>query len=577
MKDQANSLLNALEQIFQSQPERPALETAQGILTYADLNQLTDKLSNVFYKTTEVGEFIGIEAAKDAYAIVAMIAALRAKRPFVMIDPRDSKTSNQKKVKLLRVNVLAVKGNKFGEVELSNTLKYLSPSESTVQCVRDDLIPFSSSIIYAIYTSGSTGEPKCVLIEKGPLAPVIYDHVKKLELSVKSRTLQFARLTFDGCITEILWTITSGACLIILDEHYLMPGETLQTTLEEFKITHLKTTPFALTMTKPTVKMVIQHVINGGGACRQAMIKAWSKFASFHNAYGTTETTVCNLLTTPLNPEECFDGIPMGDIVGDCEYELVPRNNNNSQIASRKGELVITGSSVALGYLSEEKLTRFLDDNNLPKYFTGDIVEHRGEHLYFIERRDRQLKIRGYRIDPGEIESVACRLTSVSEAVAMASSYESNTDNLSDEALIFHYVGEIDQKALRRYLEAELDSYKVPSIFNKVREFPYTKNGKVDREALKQMTSTSSNNKKENTCDHPIIELTKTLTGVQDVSEEDNFIDVGGDSASTLVLIAKLKELGWTDVGVKDIFQASSLKTLINQLSTREEASSCVV
>ncbi len=115
----------------------------------------------------------------------------------------------------------------------------------------------------------------------------------------------------------------------------------------------------------------------------------------------------------------------------------------------------------------------------------------------------------------------------------------------------------------------------MPSIYHKVREFPYTKNGKVDPEALKQMVPTLPYDMTADTCDHPIIQLTKTLTGVQDVTEEDNFIDVGGDSASTLVLIAKLKELGWVDVGVKDILQAPNLKALVNQLATRKMASSC--
>ena len=89
-----------------------------------------------------------------------------------------------------------------------------------------------------------------------------------------------ARLTFDGCLTEILWTLTAGACLVVLDEAHLAPGPVLAETLERYAITHLKTTPFALTVTEPSPAMRLAHVVNGGGPCRLSVIRTWSAVAT---------------------------------------------------------------------------------------------------------------------------------------------------------------------------------------------------------------------------------------------------------------------------------------------------------
>ncbi|MCO7188407.1 MULTISPECIES: non-ribosomal peptide synthetase [unclassified Pseudoalteromonas] len=567
MKEHSSRLVRAFTHVFLTYPDRPAIETNNGVLTYEALNKLSSDLADCLTKATSIGEFIGIEAHKNASTIVAMVACVRANRPFVMIDPRDSLESNQKKIELLRVNCLARKGPQFGENILIDTEQYVSYSSNSKRERREDLSPFYDSMVYAIYTSGSTGEPKCVLVEQDPLAAVVQDHVEKLDLSSSSKTLQFARLTFDGCMTEIFWSLTSGACLVVLDESYLMPGDTLQNTLEEFAITHLKTTPFALTVTKPTPKMNIQHVINGGGACRPAMRQAWSRYAAFHNAYGTTETTVCNLLTPALTDEDCINGIPLGECVGQVDFELAPVAN--SDFSSMSGELVFTGASVAIGYLNEDQLTRFTD-NNEPKYFTGDLVNRIGNQLYFVERLDRQLKVRGYRIDPGEVEGAVCGSYDVSEAVVLASNDEFN------ETLVCYYVGEREQRTLRKELEEKLDSYKIPSVFHQVAKLPYTKNGKVDRDELLRMHKQSVNDAKNDESEHPLISLVSALTGVQGVSEQDSFLELGGDSASTLILIKHLKEQGWSDVGVKDIFQAPDLKALIARFEVEKEDLACV-
>ncbi|MGC5050483.1 non-ribosomal peptide synthetase [Micromonospora sp. DT48] len=566
-----SSIVSAVETAISSYASHDALATADEVITYRQLGEYVDEFAAKLQTSARPGEFVGIEATRTASSIVAMIGAMAAGCPFVFIDPRDSETQNASKVASLCIRVVARTEDRspIPALVAASTLPWGAAEEQQSRMVGSE--PGDGDRIgYAIHTSGSTGEPKCVLVRVDPLARVIQDHVRRLEVTARSRTLQFARLTFDGCITEIFWTLTAGACLVILPEQQLRPGGTLGATLEDFRITHLKTTPFALTATEPTSAMSLQHVINGGGACRPAVVRRWSEVAAFHNAYGTTETTICNLLTDPLNPDQCTDGVPLGDLVGEGALRLEPLPTAVDAAGSDvpRGELVITGECVALGYLTPTGVQHFRDANGARVYRTGDVVEERDGQYFFVERVDRQLKVRGYRLDPGEIESAACRCPGVVEAVVTAESHDGSAQAAAD-ALVCYYLGAATAREVRGYLESVLDGYKVPSVIQRVDALPYTRNGKVDRDALRAGRRAEPDTAVAVPVEEQILQLVRRLTGTTDAGLADNFFDIGGDSASTVILVTKLKELGWMDVGVRDILRARNLQDLVLQLSER--------
>ncbi|MFC8127363.1 non-ribosomal peptide synthetase [Streptomyces sp. NPDC057302] len=567
MSAQHTSVADALSAAIECHPERPAIETADGVVTFREFGSLVAEFTHELQTLASPGEFIGIEAVRTPASIVAMAAALRAERPFVFLDPRDSASSNHAKVVSLGVDWIA-------ETSAGTSAPVLVPTPTQWRATHEPadgaIVPLEDRVGYAIHTSGSTGEPKCVLVSATPLAGVIRDHVRALELGPESRTLQFARLTFDGCLTEILWTLTAGACLVVLGEEHLSPGALLQATLEKYRVTHLKTTPYALTATDPTAAMGLRHVINGGGACRPAVVRKWAAHTDFHNAYGTTESTVCNLLSAPLNPDDCTDAVPLGAVVGDCGLEVaqLPGGPATGTGGAIRGELVVTGPSVGIGYLTSQGLRRFGEGPEDRVYRTGDIVEVRDGQYYFVERLDRQLKVRGYRLDPGEIESAACRLDAVVEAAVDAEAYDSDDPSAAD-ALVCYYQGEASPRELRAHLEAVLDPYKVPSVMNQVEALPYTRNGKVDRDALRARRQESGAAGHEGGAAEQVLALVRRLTGVADAGVEDNFFDLGGDSASTVILVNKLKDLGWMDAGVRDVLRAENLQVLVDHVRER--------
>jgi acyl-CoA synthetase (AMP-forming)/AMP-acid ligase II len=260
---------------------------------------------------------------------------------------------------------------------------------------------------------------------------------------------------------------------------------------------------------------------------------------------------------------------------GDCGYYIRdvgegadPTAITTADGSVQRGELVITGSSVAVGYLTEHGLQPFgspgaqSGDN---AYRTGDIVELRDGQLHYIERLDRQVKVRGYRLDPGEIENAACRIEGVRDAVVVAEAHDAAESGEAD-ALVCYYQGDLDPRSLRRRLEEVLDPYKVPSVFDRVDVFPHTPNGKVDRDALQAGRRAADSRGEPATLRLQVLHLARTLTGTSDAELDDNFFEVGGDSASAVVLVNKMRELGWLDAGVRDVLRAENLRALADRL-----------
>lgn len=595
----------AIRRAVDTFPDGLAVQTSDGALTYREFGAAAQRLADRLDTVVGPRGFVGVDGTRGAGAIVAMVAALWAERPFVVVDPRDSEASTEKKFAALDVEAVTAYPDGTGAVDLvprTGRARRSRPAPDAADAAsRETPWEVKEQLAYAVFTSGSTGEAKCVLVAAEALAPMVADHVRRLHVGPGCRTLQFARLTFDGCVTEILWTLTSGACLVVVGESALTPGTELAATLGTHRITHLKTTPFALTETRPPENSSLVHVINGGGPCRQAVVQRWSAVAAFHNAYGLTETTVCNLLTPPLDAADCHDGVPLGDVVGDCDYALVPPRPasdaphaplgdvqdtvhdsvHDSEQDAVRGELVVLGRSVGVGYLTDDGVVRFRDADGRPVYHTGDVVERRGSDLFYVERLDRRLKVRGYRIDPGEIEAVACRLPSVREAVVLAEpvSGADHGDGTAAEVLACYYVGDADPRDLRAHLESVVERYKVPSIVQRVERMPYTPNGKVDRDALRRGREARRSAESPGdgagdgagaprTAGDEVLGLVRELTGVENVRAEDNFFEIGGDSATTLQLVGKLRELGWAEAGVRDVLRAENLGALVDRLPT---------
>ncbi|HEX7774208.1 MAG TPA: amino acid adenylation domain-containing protein, partial [Pyrinomonadaceae bacterium] len=344
------------------------------------------------------------------------------------------------------------------------------------------------NLAYAIYTSGSTGKPKGVLIEHRSLSNVTAVLAHDFRVQPESRILQFFSFSFDPSVLDVTIALSSGATLCLASKESLMPGENLLRTLREQGITSVHLPPSALAVMAPEELPQLQTLMCGGEVCTADLVRRWSSPGRrLLNAYGPTETTILVTFSECLDKEKAP---PIGHAIGGTEIYVLDSRLRPVPVGV-PGEVYIGGVVVARGYLNRPRLTAekfiphpFSQEPGARLYRTGDKARllPNGE-IDYLGRIDEQLKVRGFRIEPGEIENVLRQLPCVHEALVAAREVAPG-----DKRLIAYIVKRKESSAsvseLRGSLRERLPEYMIPSAFIFLEEIPLTPQGKYDRRAL---------------------------------------------------------------------------------------------
>ncbi|MFF5437209.1 amino acid adenylation domain-containing protein [Streptomyces achromogenes] len=507
----------------------PALECGDTTLTYGELNARADALAaRLRERGAGEGTTVALLMPRTAGLIVAMLACLRAGAAYVPVDPGypreriDHLLADAAPVCVLtEEGPTGTPGGGFGR-------------------------PDPDSAAYLIYTSGSTGLPKGVVVPHGALANLALDHAERFGLGTGSRVLQYLSPGFDAAVGDIWPALVSGATLVLAPETSALAPDDLAVLLRDARITHLAL-PTAVLAGLPARELpALDVLIVGGEAVDETLVARWAPGRRMFNMYGPTEATVAATGSGPLGGE---GRPPIGrPIAGARVYVLDERLEPVP--AGCPGELYIAGAGVARGYHGRPELTadRFLPCPYGPDgdrmYRTGDRVRWRADgQLEYLGRGDGQFKLRGLRIEAGEVEAALSRHPGVRAAAVAV-----REDRPGARRLVGYLVpaGPLDPAEVRELARGILPEAMVPSALVVLDALPLTPHGKLDRRALPAPPEG-----REDEADLPGSPAEETLRalfaevlGLERIGARASFFDRGGDSIMALQLVSRARKAG---------------------------------
>ncbi|WP_271007210.1 non-ribosomal peptide synthetase [Paucibacter sp. B51] len=435
-------------------------------------------------------------------------------------------------------------------------------------------------LAYRLYTSGSTGRPKGVLVGQRGLATLVRAQAEAFDLGPGDRVLQFASPGFDAAVAETLVSLGAGATLVLAPQAELMPGEALARTAQHLAITAMTLPPSALAVMPADSLATVRSLVLAGEACPAQLVARWSIGRRMVNAYGPTEATVCASVSAPLSgaltPPIGYLLPGFEALLLDAEGQVLP--GAESGVSGASGELCLGGPALAWGYAGLPGLTaeRFVPHpsgrGGERLYRTGDRVRRRDDGQFeFLGRVDEQIKLRGFRIEPGEIEALLGAEAGVA-AVKVCLRQLNETQQALVAYVHAHDGASLDRQALRRALQARLPAHMVPSHLVLLDPWPANSHGKLDTQALPLPCAADSWAGQEAADDslprdereNALAAVFAEVLGLAEVPCNASFFDLGGHSLSATRLLSRLRAR-WpssADLDLEQLFDAPSVREL---------------
>jgi amino acid adenylation domain-containing protein len=573
-------------------PEAIAVEPAtpgQDALTYGDLMARAHRLAGQL-RARGVGPDVrvGIYAERSPETLVGMLAVLAAGGAFLPLDPAHPPERLAAVLEDAQVAVLLARHDLAAALPAGGaTLVPLDGAEVRVglaslpDSALGDADVDPGDLAYVIYTSGSTGRPKGVLVPHRGFLWAVEALAERSGLGPESRVLQFAAASFDASVWETWSALISGAAIVFARGEDLLPGPPLLATLRRRRITNVFLTPTALAAMPEGAERGLPDLgglVVGGEAFPPDLVARWAS-RRLWNAYGPTEASICSTMARLGEDGQTPIGRPIADhrhrVLGR-HLELLPRGV--------PGELYLGGAGLARGYLGKPDLTAraflpdpFSGEAGARLYRTGDLVRFRSDgQLEFLGRADRQVKVRGFRIEPGEVEAQLAEHPGVREAAVVP--YEATPRDLRLAA----YVVAAGPAALsaheaRAFLRTRLPEHMVPSAFHFLAALPLSPSGKIDRRALPPPGAEGLEPATGAGAGHgaaaPRTPVAALLAGIwgevlgrAEVGAGDDFFDLGGHSLLVGQVLTRVRAACGVELPVRAAFEARTLAALTRRV-----------
>ncbi|HYC30378.1 MAG TPA: amino acid adenylation domain-containing protein, partial [Chitinophagaceae bacterium] len=525
------TIVSLFEEQVQRTPDAIAVISGDDQLSYAELNKRADAIAAYLGDCT--GSLIGLKLERDINLLPSILGVLRSGAGYVPIDP----TYPEERIRYV------IEDSGIKQLLTTELVKNIPPS--TPEKVEID----ANAPAYMIYTSGSTGKPKGVVITHRNVINFIYGTRKAIDFSAGSRMLSVTTISFDIFVLETLLPLLGGMTVVLAGSN---EQKSLIELIKKEKVDFIQMTPSHVKLLHGTDAFNnIKVLMIGGEALPPELVTR-----KVYNMYGPTETTVWSCIAEVQPGEPVTIGKPIANTVIrilDKHGKLVP--------AGVAGEICIGGEGVSPGYWKRPELTAEKFVSGL--YHTGDLGKWRADgQLICLGRIDQQVKVRGHRIEPGEIEA------QLNTHAAIIRSAVDVKGQGSDKYLVAYYEAyeEIDPAILRAHLSGTLPAYMVPTVFMKLGKLPLTPNGKLERKALPDPQVKISN-------DHvsPSTPTEEKLVSIwSDVLQLDSslisvtrsFFELGGHSLNAMLVNARIQEAFDVSIQLASFFQRPTIAEL---------------
>lgn len=559
-------------------PERVAVSDGETRLSYQELNGRANRVARYLQsRGVACGDIVGICLPRGLDAIVSILGTLKAGAAYLPLDPTYPEERLNYMIQDSGVRHLI--GN--GEAPVPGDLTYLTLNND--QKLPEDTSELSVAIdpkdtAYLIYTSGSIGQPKAVEISHGNLSHSLEARHRFYHEPVAAY-LMLSSLSFDSSVAGIFWTLSQGGELVLPASGDERDTQVLLALMARHRISHGLSLPSvydaliasANAAQRETLQGSLATWIVAGEACPDTLVdRHYQLFpkATLVNEYGPTEATVW-ATATQLKPGHT---VTIGQPVPGMGVYLL---NEHDELAAvgETGEIYLAGPQLAKGYRGKPEqtaqafVTRPAIAGNRRLYRTGDLARWQANgHLQFLGRRDHQVKIRGHRVELGEIESRLTRHEGVKQAAVVA------RDAGNGQRLVAYLIAAgdgLDTAVLRNHLAATLPDYMVPGDFVVLSRFPLTPNGKLDIHGLPEPERESDHpyTAPRNHVEQTLATIIGELLGREQVGIHDNFFHIGGDSILSLQVVGRALSEGLS-VSARDIFEQKTIANLAPKVAT---------
>jgi len=564
-------------------PDWPAVVFQNQQLTYRELNERANQLAHYLSKLG-VGpeQRIALCVERSLEMIIGIMGILKAGGAYVPLDPAYPKDRIAFMLEDVNASILLTQQRFVNELP-RQAARIICLDTDWENIAKEDASNLQSGVTtdnlaYMIYTSGSTGQPKGVMLCHNGLCNLATYYIHLLKLDPSSRVLQFFSYSFDGSVADIFMSLLSGATLVVVDKARQLPGNELTRFLREQKITSAVFTPSTLAVLPAEGLSDLQTLASGGESTTREIIARWAPGREYYNVYGPTEATVI-VTTYLLNqlPKEATS-IPIGKPIHNTKLYVLNYSLEPVPVGIR-GELYIGGIGLARGYHNRPDLTA-------EKFVPNPFSQHPGERLYktgdlarylpdgnieFLGRIDHQVKVRGFRIEVGEIETVLSHHEAIDEAIVQVKKDRAGGNHLV-AYLVSNHKATPGSTELRQYLKEKLPEYMLPGFFIPIDTLPLTPNGKLDRKALPEPQAL--NRSLELNYVKPRTEIERTLAKIwqevlhlEKVGLHDNFFELGGHSLAMVKIHERLCQTLKREISIIELFKYPTISELTKFLN----------